>query len=101
MDEDGEYYYLDFNYSSTDGIDEPTAGVFGVYPNPTDGVLVIETQSIASLQGQTYRISNMMGQVLLQGLIADERQRIDVAALPQGMYFVMVGNFTQKIVVNR
>ena len=99
MDEDGEYYYLDFNYSSTDGIDEPMAGVFGVYPNPTDGVLVIETQSIASLQGQTYRISNMMGQVLLQGLIADERQRIDVAALPQGMYFITVGEGTRKIVV--
>ena len=78
MDDDGDYYYFDFHYSSTDGIDEPTAGVMGMYPNPTEGVLVLETQSIASLQGQTYRISNLMGQVLLQGQIMGETQQIDV-----------------------
>ena len=99
MDDDGDYYYFDFHYSSTDGIDEPTAGAFGVYPNPTDGVLVIETQSIASLQGQTYRISNLMGQVLLQGQITGERQRIDVSGLAEGVYFITVGETTRKFVV--
>ncbi len=101
MDDDGDLFSLDFHYSSTTGIDEPMAGVFGVYPNPTKGILVLETQSIASLQGQTYRISNLMGQVLLQGEITAERQQIDVSRLAEGMYFVTVGNSTQKIVVNR
>ena len=81
------------------GIDEPSENQFNVYPNPTDGVLVIETQSIASLKGDTYRICNLMGQVLLQGQITAETQRIDVTALPQGMYFITVGEGTRKFVV--
>ena len=99
MDDDGDYYYFDFHYSSTDGIDEPTAGVFGVYPNPTDGVLNVRLPQCDS--PTEYRICNLMGQVLLQGQIADENQQIDVSGLAEGMYFVTVGNFTQKIVVNR
>ena len=43
----------------------------------------------------------MMGQMLLQGQIMDETQQIDVSGLAEGMYFVTVGNSTQKIVVNR
>ena len=94
-------------YSEVHGIEEdgpstPSTGSgVTVYPNPTDGVLVIETHGRASLQGDTYRISNLMGQVLLQGQIMGETQRIDVTGLAEGMYFVTVGNFTQKIVVNR
>ena len=98
-------------YSEVHGIEEGgpstpstgsgTAGTVMVYPNPTDGVLVIETHDRASLQGDTYRISNMMGQVLLQGQIMGETQRIDVLSLPQGMYFITVGEGTRKFVVNR
>ena len=103
--DDGDYYYFDFHYSSTVGIDEPTAGVFWVYPNPTDGVLLLETHKETfqetSQQGDTYHICNMMGQVLLQGQMTAERQQIDVSGLAEGMYFVTVDNYTQKIVVNR
>lgn len=99
MDEDGDYYSLDFHYSSTVGIDESTAGMFGVYPNPAKDFLVLETQDFASLQFQTYRISNMMGQMLLQAQIMDETQQIDVSGLAEGMYFVTVGEVTRKIVV--
>ena len=92
-------------YSDIHGIEEdgPStgSGTLLVYPNPTDGVLVIETHDRASLQGDTYRISNMMGQVLLQGQIMGETQRIDVSSLPQGMYFITVGEGTRKFVVNR
>ena len=101
LDDSEEVYCLDFHYSSTVGIDESTAGMFGVYPNPAKDFLVLETQDFASLQFQTYRISNMMGQMLLQGQIMDETQQIDVSGLAEGMYFVTVGNSTQKIVVNR
>ena len=80
------------------GVDKPMANVFWVYPNPTDRVLVIETQNIASLQGDTYRICNMMGQVLRQGQITNERQQIDVSNLPKGMYFISAGGKSVKFV---
>ena len=82
------------------GIEE-TEGSFAIYPNPTNGVLVVETQNFASLPDQTYRISNLMGQTLMSGTITAETQRIDLSNLPQGMYFITIGNSTKKVVVNK
>jgi hypothetical protein len=75
------------------------SGALTVYPNPTNGVLFVETQNFASLQNQTYRITNVMGQTLLTGKITDENQQIDVSSLPQGMYFITFASETRKFVV--
>ena len=83
------------------GLDEPTGGVFAVYPNPTNNVLVVETRRATSLPDQTYRITNLMGQTLMTGTITSETQQIDVANLPQGMYFISMGDMTRKFVVNK
>ena len=77
------------------------SGTFVVYPNPTHGILVVETQNFASLLGQTYRITNMMGQTLMTGQITAETQQINVSNLPQGMYFITVGGGTGKFVVEK
>lgn len=86
------------------GMDEPaiTEG-FKIYPNPTDGIIVVETQCIASLQnGQTeYRITNLMGQTLMTGRITEEVQKIDVSVLQAGIYFITFVGETQKIIINR
>ena len=84
-----------------DGPSTPSTGTLVVYPNPTDGVLFVETRRATSLHDNTYRITNLMGQTLLAGQITAETQQIDVTALPQGMYFVMVGDTTRKIVVKK
>ena len=93
-------------YSEVHGIEEdgpstPStgSGAVMVYPNPTDGVLFVRTHAVRPYE--EYRITNIMGQTLLQGTMTDETQQIDVRGLAEGMYFVTVGNFTQKIVVNR
>ena len=75
------------------------SGTLTVYPNPTHGVLVVETQNFASHPTQTYCISNVMGQTLMSGVITAETQRIDVTNLPQGMYFISIGDTTCKFVV--
>ena len=89
-------------FSEIHGIDEPTCehvvAQFDLYPNPTDGVLVVETQNFASLPDQTYRITNLMGQTVLTGSLNAETQQIDVSGLPQGMYFITVGGTTVKFV---
>ena len=72
---------------------------FAVYPNPANGVLFVETQSIASLPDQTYRITNLMGQTLLQGSITADGQLINVESLSAGMYFITIGDVTKKFVV--
>ncbi len=86
-----------------DGVDEngPStgSGTFAVYPNPAAGVLFVETQNFASLPDQTYRITNLMGQTLLQGTLTAENQQIDITDLPSGMYFISVDGQTVKFVV--
>ncbi len=96
-DEDCDAIYEELHGVEEDGPSTGTETLM-VYPNPTDGVLIIETQGIASLPA-TYRITNLMGQTILTGNITAETQQIDVSALPEGMYFITVGEGTRKFVV--
>ncbi len=89
-------------YEELHGIDEngPSTGseTFAVYPNPTNGILTIQ-HSEFSIQHSEFRITNLMGQTLLTGQITAENQQINVSSLPQGMYFISVGDVTRKFVV--
>lgn len=76
-----------------------TAGTLTVYPNPTDGVLFVQTVHAPSLPGQIYCITNLMGQTLMTGQITTENQQIDVSNLPEGMYFITIGDTARKFVV--
>ena len=85
-------------YGELHGIEEQAENGFAVYPNPAKGVLFVETVHAPSLPMQTYRITNLMGQTLMQGSINAENQQIDIASLPAGMYFINVGEQTVKFV---
>ena len=97
-------------FSEIHGIDEPTyehvVAQFDLYPNPTDGVftshhsaLTTSNASHFSIPNSEFRISNLMGQTVQTGSLNAESQQIDVSGLPQGMYFISIGNATQKFVV--
>ena len=89
-------------YEELHGIDEDDpstgSGTFTVYPNPTNGILTIHHSSFR-IQNSEFSITNLMGQTLLTGQITAENQQIDVSSLPQGMYFISVGDVTRKFVV--
>jgi len=70
-----------------------------VYPNPTNGILFVQTLRATSLPDQMYRITNLIGQTLLTGQIMAENQQINVSSLPQGMYFITFAGETRKFVV--
>jgi hypothetical protein len=91
----------DYVTAHTDGVIENDystgSGALTVYPNPTHGILFVETQNFAS---QTeYHITNTMGQTILTGQITGESQQIDVSLLPEGMYFITMEGVTKKFVV--
>ena len=75
------------------------SGTFTVYPNPSNGILFVQTLRATSLPDQTYRITNPIGQTLLTGQITGQTQQIDVSNLPKGMYFITFAGETQKFVV--
>ena len=85
-------------YEQWHGVTESQETVAAVYPNPTHSVLFVETRRATSLPDQTYRITNLMGQTLLQGTFQDETQQININQLPAGMYFISVGEQTVKFV---
>ena len=66
---------------------------FSVYPNPAGGMI-----TIVGGHGE-YRITNVMGQILRTGLITSDLQQIDISRLPAGMYFIIVGEVTRKLIV--
>jgi hypothetical protein len=70
-----------------------TAEGFRVFPNPTTGRV-----NIVGGAGE-YRITDVMGQTLSIGLITTDHHQIDVSRLPSGMYFITVGEVTNKIMV--
>ena len=90
-------------------VDENGTEGLVVYPNPTDGILHIAgmphnvgLSHCGSPTGQTeYRITNLMGQILLSGQVetchgASLQTTIDVSSLPSGMYFITLGHQTLK-----
>ena len=82
------------------GLDDPEMAQFGLYPNPTNGILFVETCHGASLPAANeYRITNLMGQIVQSGQIVDDGQQIDVSALPIGLYFFTIDGATKKFIV--
>jgi hypothetical protein len=94
-DRDCDEVYQEYH----NGIDESIDNQFNIYPNPTDGVLFVETFVGTSPTCNEYHITNLMGQTVQTGSLTAETQQIDVSGLPQGMYFISVGEMTQKFVV--
>jgi hypothetical protein len=94
-DRDCDEVYQEYH----NGLDESAENQFDIYPNPTNGVLVVETVCTPSLPTQRYRITNLMGQTLLSGTITAEKQQIDISELHSGMYFITFAGATRKFVV--
>lgn len=78
------------------GVDDNEMTGFLVYPNPTNGMITVETAHIPSLQ--KYRITNLMGQTLMTGQIDGKKQSINVSGLLSGIYFIQLGGVTRKFV---
>lgn len=75
-------------------LSEATTNSFSLYPNPTDGQL-----SITAASGGEYRITNLMGQTLLQGRLNSGNTSIDVSGLCKGMYFMTIEGRSKKFIV--
>jgi hypothetical protein len=100
-DVDGENAgYPIFGLLDPNRVDEIVETPFQVYPNPTNGILFVETRRATSLPAANeYRITNLLGQVLQTGSIGGEMRQIDVSGLHSGMYLLTLDGATVKIVV--
>lgn len=87
------------NVSACVGINEQENGGVTIYPNPTNGVLLIET--IAT--GNSILVYNSLGEVVANQQTSGTRTSIDLSGLSNGIYFVHVvnagGDHVQKIIL--
>ena len=82
---DGFPILSETNYLAVSERPEPA---FNVYPNPAQGRFTVEGTGCMT-------VSNLLGQIVLVKEIDGQT----TVALPQGMYFLKLGNETRKIVV--
>ncbi len=88
------------NMDLTQVKEHPVANYFSVYPNPTNGILFVETRRATSLPAANeYRITNLLGQTLQTGSIGGEMHQIDVSGLHSDMYLLTFDGATVKFVV--
>ena len=80
------------------GLAEQKTQLFDVYPNPTNGILFVQTLRATSLPS-AFHITNLMGQTLQSGTLTGDTQPLDVSSLPAGMYLLTVDGATVKFVV--
>ena len=71
-----------------DQLEEIQRNAFKVYPNPANGYIIVEGTGVVTL-------TNTLGHAIITKEI-NGKAKIE---LPQGLYFVKMGNATQKIVV--
>lgn len=87
-DDDCDAIYAELHY----GVDEPLESGFVIYPNPTDGLLHVET--VCTTSSTECRIINLMGQTVMVRSMSNST--IDVSTLLPGMYFLVMGEITIK-----
>ncbi len=92
--------YSNIVFLNTVGIKDLDNSSFTLYPNPVNTVLNIQMSQISELA--SLRITDVLGQELsyldIDTRNISEEFKIDLSAIPHGMYFVIVETANNKIV---
>ncbi len=68
-----------------------------IYPNPASDIITIRF-SKSGLKNLDYKIIGMKGEVVLEGILNDKNQ-IEVNALTQGVYHLLIGNLFSRVII--
>ncbi|MBS1646648.1 MAG: T9SS type A sorting domain-containing protein [Bacteroidetes bacterium] len=66
-----------------------------VYPNPTNSHLQLITEDNTATEAIIY---DMLGRIVQKTAINKSLSTIDVSSIPNGVYFIQVGSYTQKFI---
>jgi hypothetical protein len=86
---DSEYSNQDYVQTTISDISN-TKSSFKVYPNPTHGKLIVETDNIIQV-----KVYNLCGEMIM---VDKSNNELDLSSFPKGMYFVEAGKHIFKIV---
>lgn len=87
-----------FTASPSVGVkDIATKNEFRMYPNPSTGILNIESKNIN--RKDIIEVLNLHGQVVLSEIVENENIRLDLTEQEKGIYFIRIGNYTEKLLI--
>jgi hypothetical protein len=98
-DPNAPVYTLTVTGTATDistSVLKPSEQNITVYPNPTTGILYIDTQQQGTLNVQ---VLNVQGQTVKKQSLTDDDADLDISALPDGFYVVKITGERSSAVV--
>ena len=82
---------------TTVGIGQISAGNFNVFPNPSNGVYVV--QFAEKVTGNSYMIHEVTGKRIRAGEFNGSNAKLDIGNVPAGIYFLTITNATSSEVI--
>lgn len=68
-------------------IEKQSNGSLQLYPNPSSEFVWLVTKN---LQGRSYQLINMTGQIIAQGMINSEMTQVDIDSISEGVYSIVI-----------
>ena len=68
-----------------------------LFPNPNNGLVNIRFE--ASIHSKMLSVFGSNGQLVLQQEVSGEIVQLNLSELPEGMYFIRVGNLSEKVIL--
>ena len=63
-----------------------------LFPNPANKFIKLESRNTTELMGQTIKICNVYGGVIISQLLTNQKSTITIQQLPAGVYFLKIGD---------
>lgn len=90
-----EDYTINIEIESPDGINELNeVNNIVIYPNPANTTLMISQSEAANI---TYKIINVLGQVIQTGAINNSNRQINVSTFEEGIYYIQLFESTKYL----
>ena len=68
-----------------------------VYPNPASDLITVQFPKLV-LKDRDYKVYDSKGSLVLNGIL-NENNQIEVKTLTQGIYELLIGNYTSRIII--
>jgi len=94
-----QIYLTQFPSSPATGIiDRNENNALGLYPNPSTGIVNMNESMVQS--GDKIEVLNIAGQLVYYRTLSAGENKIDLSQLDKGVYFVKLGNRTQRLILH-
>ncbi len=71
--------------------------IFSIYPNPASSSITISVSE--GTLSMPINIIDNSGKVIMKKIVSTDKETIDVSTLPAGVYYVRIGETTDKLII--